>query len=240
MKNPQTIATLDGAVGHLRDQIENLEEVVRSESVDPSHRTVLAFHVDALLEAQDVLEQEVTILGMPAIEVAEEVTVAENDIEGAFAHLCDQVDNLEEAIGSSAVQPTDRGILALQLDAIREAFTVLENETKKVDRKQGEAATDAAMLLVQLDEAQIEIARATRDAQNTRDAMAALRNALATHVHTPLQALVRNVGVGREDVANGRVSVEEQREHWARVEEAATQMLTALDGMLGQRSKSES
>ncbi len=96
------------------------------------------------------------------------------------------------------------------------------------------------MLLVQLDEAQIEIARATRDAQNTRDAMAALRNALATHVHTPLQALVRNVGVGREDVANGRVSVEEQREHWARVEEAATQMLTALDGMLGQRSKSES
>ncbi len=235
MKQSNMITTLDGAVGHLRDQIENFEEAVGSAAVDPSHRSLLAMHVDAMLEAQKVLEQEVAILGVPPVEVIEEISAAENDLEGAFGHLRDQVDNLEETIGSNAVRPAERGILALQVDAIREASVVLENETRKVDREQGEAVTDVALLSVHLDEAQVEIARATREAQNTREAIGKLITTISDDLYMPLEALVRNVRVGCEDLAKGELPAKDQLEHWSRIEETGSQLLAKLEAMLGPR-----
>ena len=234
MTNPRTIADLDGAAAHLRDLIENLEGALESPKVDPVQRGLLAFHVDALKEGQGVLEREVAILGMQSEGESETEPRSDglDELEGAFQHLAEQVENLEETIGSPQVEPASRGVLSFHIDAIREALGVLQKESVRVGRAQADAIIDATMLAVQLEEAQQSTERACEEAKAAHGILEEFLASMSHELRTPLHGILSFSRLGRAKLEQGGLTPQKHAEFLQRIEECGEVLLRLVDDLL--------
>ena len=227
----QSLTQLDLAVARMRARVERLEQMVRSPVLEASARELLTPLVTTMSGDLKVLEQESAILGFPEDEDEPAATRAP-DLSGAFDHLKDQIDLLDDTVGGPQIEPAQRGVLAMHLDAIREAFAVVEKESARVSQESADAVVEANLLTAQLEEAQ---ARTAREYQKSRASQGILEEFLTSVSHelrTPLHGILSFARLGQRKLSKGQLSSEKQLEYFNRVEECGDVLLRLVDELL--------
>ena len=227
----QSLTQLDLAVARMRARVERLEQMVRSPVLEASARELLTPLVTTMSGDLEVLEQESAILGFPD-EAEDMAATRAPDLSGAFDHLKDQVDLLEDTVGGPQIEPTQRGVLAMHLDAIREAFAVVERESARVSQESADAVVEANLLTAQLEEAQERTAREYQKSRASQGILEEFLTSVSHELRTPLHGILSFARLGQRKLSKGQLTTEKQLEYFNRVEECGDVLLRLVDELL--------